>query len=47
MRDKVFAHFNGVTNEYPVIDELMNFGAQRIAVMDKTALIQALWLQTQ
>ena len=38
VRDKVFAHFDGVTNEYPVIDELMNFGAERIAVMDKNGI---------
>ncbi|MBO6210199.1 MAG: hypothetical protein J6N99_05870, partial [Schwartzia sp.] len=25
VRDKLFAHLGGVTNEYPVIDELMNF----------------------
>ena len=30
VRDKVFAHFDGVTNEHPVIDELMNFGAERV-----------------
>ena len=38
VRDKVFAHFDGVTNEYPVIDELMNFGAERVAVMDKNGI---------
>ena len=38
VRDKVFAHFDGITNEYPVIDELMNFGAERIAVMDKNGI---------
>ena len=24
VRDKIYAHFSGVTNSYPVIDELMN-----------------------
>ena len=38
VRDKLFAHLGGVTNEYPVIDELMNFGAERIAVMDKNGI---------
>ena len=38
VRDNVFAHFDGVTNEYPVIDELMNFGAERVAVMDKNGI---------
>ena len=28
VRDKIYAHFSGVTNTYPVIDELMNFGAE-------------------
>ena len=37
-RDKVFARCDGVTNEYPVIDELMNFGAERVAVMDKNGI---------
>ena len=25
VRDKIYAHFDGVTNTYPVIDELMKF----------------------
>ena len=35
VRDKIYAHFSGVTNSYPVIDELMNFGAERVAEMDR------------
>ena len=38
VRDKLFANLGGVTNESPVIDELMNFGAERIAVMDKNGI---------
>ena len=38
VRDKVFARFDGVTNEYPVIDELLNFGAASVAVMDKNGI---------
>ena len=38
VRDKVFAHLDGVTNTYPVIDELMNFGAERVAEMDKNGI---------
>ena len=37
-RDKVFARCDGVTNEYPVVDELMDFGAERVAVMDKNGI---------
>ncbi len=29
VRDKIYAHLDGVTNTYPIIDELMNFGAER------------------
>ena len=35
VRDQIYAHFSGVTNTYPVIDELMNFGAERVAEMDR------------
>ena len=38
VRDNVFAHFDAITNEYPVIDELMNFDTERIAVMDKNGI---------
>ena len=38
VRDKIYAHFDGVTNTYPVIDELMNFGAERVAEMDRNGV---------
>ena len=38
VRDKIYAHFDGVTNTYPVIDELMNFGAERVAEMDRNGI---------
>ena len=31
VRDHVYAHFGGVTNTYPFIDEMMNFGEERVA----------------
>ena len=30
-RDNVYANFAGVTNTYSIIDELMNFGDERVA----------------
>ena len=38
VRDKVYAHFGGVTNTYPFIDEMMNFGAERVAEMDRCGI---------
>jgi hypothetical protein len=38
VRDKVYGHLGGVTNTYPVIDELMNFGAERVAEMDRNGV---------
>ena len=38
VRDKIYAHFDAVTNSYPVIDELMNFGAERVAEMDRNGV---------
>ncbi|MBO5586153.1 MAG: amidohydrolase family protein, partial [Prevotella sp.] len=38
VRDKVYGHLSGVTNTYPVIDELMNFGAERVAEMDRNGI---------
>ena len=29
VRDQVYAHFGGVTNTYPFIDEMMNLGTAR------------------
>jgi len=37
-RENVYAHFAGVTNTYSIIDELMNFGAERVAEMDKCGI---------
>ena len=38
VRDHVYAHFGGVTNTYPFIDEMMNFGAERVAEMDRNGI---------
>ena len=38
VRDKIYAQFSAVTNTYPVIDELMNFGAERVAEMDRNGI---------
>ena len=38
VRDQVYAHFGGVTNTYPFIDEMMNFGAERVAEMDRNGI---------
>ena len=38
VRDNVFAQFGGVTNTYPFIDEMMNFGAERVAEMDRNGI---------
>ena len=38
VRDHVYAHFGGVTNTYPFIDEMMNFGEERVAEMDRNGI---------
>ena len=38
VREHVYAHFGGVTNTYPFIDEMMNFGAERVAEMDRNGI---------
>ena len=38
VRDKIYAQFSAVTNTYPVIDELMNFGEERVAEMDRNGI---------
>ena len=38
VREQVYAHFGGVTNTYPFIDEMMNFGAERVAEMDRNGI---------
>ncbi|MCQ2303880.1 MAG: amidohydrolase family protein [Bacteroidales bacterium] len=37
-RDNVYANFAGVTNTYSIIDELMNFGDERVAEMDRNGV---------
>ena len=35
MRQNVLANFSGVTNAYPIIDELTDFGERRVALLDR------------
>ena len=38
MRQNVRADFSGITNTYPIIDELMDFGERRVAMLDRNGI---------
>ncbi len=38
MRQNVPANFSGITNAYPIIDELTDFGERRVAMLDRNGI---------
>ena len=38
MRQNVRANFSGITNAYPIIDELTDFGERRVAMLDRNGI---------
>ena len=38
MRRNVRANFSGITNAYPIIDELTDFGEKRVAILDRNGI---------